>query len=273
MRESRHSVNTRNMSAFAVGLITIIYTRMGEWPRDFTHDLSNAFAHYGIISTDSLDQASLALRFILPGGTLLLLTFVWERNNSRSLGLSRPYFGDLLLALSAWFFYQIMFRFIFFHLYSSLTQAGPGDSAFFSLPARWFITLTVLDIAYEEVATRAYVIERVISFTGSSILAGTASLVLSIGLHIPGRDIWQAFHRIPMMSLLTALYVWRRSIIPGALTHFLINLGVYVLLLYLPWLLLWVFHPRPALLLFVISVVLWACVQSIEYRLRCNRAV
>jgi membrane protease YdiL (CAAX protease family) len=267
VRESQHSANTRNMSAFAVGLITIIYTRMGKWPRDVTHDLSNAFAHYGLISADSLDQASLALRFLLPGGTLLLLAFVWERNNSRSLGLSRPYFGDLLLALSAWFFYQIVFRFIVFHLYSSLTQAGPGDSALFSLPARWFITLMVLDIAYEEVATRAYVIERVISFTGSSILAGTASLVLSIGMHIPGRDIWQAFHRIPMMSMLTALYVWRRSILPGALTHLLINVGVYVLLFHFPWLLLWVFHPLPASVLFVASIVLWVSVQFIEQKL------
>jgi membrane protease YdiL (CAAX protease family) len=254
------------MSAFAVGLITIIYARMGKWPRDFTYDLSNAFAHYGIISADSLDPASLALRFLLPGATLVLLALVWERNNSRSLGLSRPYFGDLLLALSAWLFYQIVFRFIFFHLFSSRTQAGPVDSALFSLPSGWFITLMVLDIAYEEVATRAYVIERVISFTGSSILAGTASLVLSIGMHIPGRDVWQAFHRIPMMSLLTALYVWRRSILPCALTHLLINVGVYVLLLYFPWLLLWVFHPLPASVLFVVTMVLWACVHSIEQR-------
>ena len=209
---------------------------------------------------------SQALLFLLPGAALVLLTFAWERNDSRSLGLSTPYFADPLLALSAWLLYQILFRFIFFHFHDFFRSAGPGDLALFSLPTCWFITLMALDIIFEEVATRAYVIERMISFTSSRVLAGAVSLALSIALHIPGRDLRLALHRTPMMLLLTALYIWRRSILPCAFTHVLIDTGTYLLLFHLPWLLLWVIHPLPASVLLTVSIALWACVQSIEQR-------
>ena len=51
-------------------------------------------------------------------------------------------------------------------------SAGPGDLQLFSSPTGWFITLMTLDIIFEEVATSAYVIERMICFTRSRILAG-----------------------------------------------------------------------------------------------------
>ena len=267
--ESEGSANLRNISAFAVGLTLIIYSRVGKWPRGFSRYLANASARCRVISVDFVDPASQALMFLLPGAVLILLTLVWERNNSRSLGLSRPYFGDLLLAVSAWLFYQLINRFIYdFHLYTPVTHAGLDDSeVFFSLPARWSITLLVLDVVFEELATRAYVIERMISFTGSRVLAGTVSLVLSISLHIPGRDVWQALHRIPSMSLLTGLYVWRRSIAPCALTHVLLDTATFFLLFHFPWLLLWIIHPLPDSFLFMASILLWIGAQSIEQRI------
>jgi hypothetical protein len=216
---------------------------------------------------------SQSLIFLLQGAALALIVFEWERSKSSSLGFSKPYFADLLLALSAWIFYQIGFRFIFFHFHSFFSSGGSSDLAIFSLPTHWFITLMALDIVYEEVATRAYVIERMISFTGSRILAGTVSFVLSIALHIPGRDLRQAVRRTPMMVLLTALYLWRRSMLPCALTHVLIDTGVYLLLFQFPWLLVWVFHPVPASVLLVVSMALWACAQSIEQKIGSNRAM
>lgn len=263
-RELQGPANTLNISAFAVGLTLIIYSRVGKWPWGLSRNLADAFAHRGLISVDLVDPASQALVFLLTGAALILLTFAWERNNARSLGLSRPYFGDLLLAVSAWLFYQLISRIIFdFHLHAPVTHTGLGDSQiFFSLPPRWSITLLVLDVVFEELATRAYLIERMISFTGSRILAGAVSLVLSISLHIPGRDVWQALHRIPMISVLTALYVWRRSIVTCVLTHVLMNTALLVLLFHFPWLLLWVFHPLPDSFLFVASILVWICAQS-----------
>ena len=272
MRESDGSANVRNFSAFAVGLVTIVYSRVGKSPWVFNHYLANAFAHYGLISVDSVDPSSQALGFLLPGAALILLAFAWEQNNSQSLGLSKPYFGDLLLAVSVWLFYQLIFRFIFFHLHGLFTPTRPGDLAVYSLPTSWFVTLLVLDAVFEELATRAYVIERLISLTGSRILAGAVSLVLSISLHIPGRNILQALHRIPSMSVLTVLYIWRRSILPCFLTHVLMNAAAFVLLFHFPWLLLWVFHPLPASVLFTTSIVLWMFAQSIEQRLRSTGA-
>ena len=269
MWETDSSANPRNVSAFAVGLTLIIYSRVGKWPWALSRYLADAFAHRGLISVDFVDPASQALVFLLSGAALILLTFGWERNNPGSLGLSKPYFGDLLLAVSAWLFYQLISRIIFdFHLYSPVTHTGLGDSEIFlSLPPRWSVTLLILDVVFEELATRAYVIERMISFTGSRVLAGTISIVLSISLHIPGRDIWQALRRIPMMLVLTALYVWRRSIVPCVSTHILMDVGVFVILFHFPWLLLWIIHPLPDSFLFMASILVWICAQSIPQRL------
>jgi membrane protease YdiL (CAAX protease family) len=273
VRDFDSSSDILNVSAFAVGLTTIVYSRVGRLPWAFYHFLGSAFAQYGLISVDSIDPAIQALGFLLPGAAIVLLAIVWERDGARSLGVSKPYFGDLPLAVSAWLFYQIIFRFIFFRFYTPATHKGLGDSqVFLSLPARWSISLLVLDVVFEEFATRAYVIERVISFTGSRMLAGAVSLVLSISLHIPGRDVWQALRRIPMMSLLTVLYIWRRSILPGVFTHILMDAAVFVLLFHFPWLLLSVIHPLPASVLFTTSIVLWMLTQSIEKRLWSNRA-
>src|ERR1700678_618197 len=267
-RESQGLASARNISAFAVGLTLIIYSRVGKWPWALSRYLADAFAHRGLISFDFVDPASQALVFLLTGAALILLTFAWERNNTRSLGLSRPYFGDLLLAVSAWLLYQLISRIIFdFHLYAPVTHTDLGDSQiFFSLPARWSITLLVLDVVFEEFASRAYVIERMISFSGSRILAGAVSLVLSISLHIPGRDVWQTLYRIPMMLILTALYVRRRSIVPCVFTHVLMDTAALVLLFQFPWLLLWVIHPLPNSFLLMASILLWICAQSIELR-------
>jgi membrane protease YdiL (CAAX protease family) len=242
---------------------------VGKWPWALSRYLADAFAHRGLISFDFVDPASQALVFLLTGAALILLTFVWERNNARSLGLSKPYFGDLLLAVSVWLFWQLISRIIFdFHLYAPVTHTDLGDpQIFFSLPARWSITLLVLDVVFEEFSSRAYVIERMISFTGSRVLAGTVSLVLSISLHIPGRDVWQALHRIPMMSVLTALYAWRRSVVLCVFTHVLMDTGLLVLLFHFPWLLLWIIHPLPDSFLFMASILLWIGAQSIEQRI------
>jgi hypothetical protein len=266
VRGSDTSANIRNISAFAVGLTLIIYSRVGKWPWGLSRYLADAFAHYGLISVDFVDPTSQALVFLLTGAALILLTFAWERNSASSLGLSSPYVGDLLLAVSAWLLYQLINRFIYdFHLYTPGTHTGLGDSeVFFSLPARWSITLLVLDVVFEELATRTYVIERMISFTGSHVLAGMVSLVLSISLHIPGRDVWQALHRMPSMSLLTGLYVWRRSIIPCVLTHVPMDVAMFLVLFHFPWLLVWVIPQRRVAILFTVSMLAWICVQSIR---------
>ena len=106
-------------------------------------------------------------------------------------------------------------------------------------------------VLFEEVGTRAYVIEHVAQLTGSTALAGIASLCLAIGVHVPGRSLSAALSRGPVLLLLTMLYLWRRNILPGMIAHFLLDASVLIMVSSAGWLVEWTLSPIPLCLAFV----------------------
>jgi len=101
-----------------------------------------------------------------------------------------------------------------------------------------------LDILLEEFASRGYLIERMISFSGSGKLAAGCSLAFSVAMHIPGRGFALALNRAPLIMLLTVLYMLQRSVVPCLVMHALTDMGMPFIAFHAVALLPWVFLPQ-----------------------------
>jgi len=149
----------------------------------------------------------------------------WEKDPWSSLGISRPSRVDPFLGVVAFLVYgdylyigSSILRYWIATNFSSLHT----PNLTFSLAVYSLVT-TALFVLFEELATRAYIIERVIKFTGNRLFAGLASVLVSLAIHVPGRTLGDILRIAPITLLLTALYIWRRNIVPAFIAHFLGN--------------------------------------------------
>jgi membrane protease YdiL (CAAX protease family) len=177
--------------------------------------------------------------------TLAVIARWWEKDPWSSIGISRPSLTDPFLGVVAFLVYtddvyignSILHYWIATN-FSSLHTPNLTFSIAVSLLAS-----TALSVLFEELATRAYIIERVIDFTGNRVLAGLASVLVSLAIHLPGRTLGGILRATPITLLLTASYIWRRNIVPAFVAHFVGN-AVGTLILFPPrhWL-LWLAIP------------------------------
>ncbi|MGA6974167.1 MAG: CPBP family intramembrane glutamic endopeptidase, partial [Candidatus Binatus sp.] len=122
--------------------------------------------------------------------------------------------------------------------------ANSSSSPRLSFPrAALSLTSLAFGILFEELATRAYIIERVIDFTGNRLLAGLASVLVSLAIHLPGRTLGEMFRVTPIILLMTVLYIWRRNLVPGFIAHFLGNAVTPLMLSPIRNLVLWLVLP------------------------------
>jgi membrane protease YdiL (CAAX protease family) len=86
----------------------------------------------------------------------------------------------------------------------------------------WLLTLTVVRAGVcEEILFRGYGIERLTAFTGSRVIGAVVpALVFMIG-HIDTYGIKYVMFLIPVTTVLTGLYLWRRDLWSNMLAHFL----------------------------------------------------
>ena len=86
----------------------------------------------------------------------------------------------------------------------------------------WLLALTVVRAGVcEEVLFRGYAIERLTALSGSRILGAVVpALVFMLG-HMEAYGIKYLMFLIPVTSILTALYLWRRDLWANILAHFL----------------------------------------------------
>src|SRR5207245_3417295 len=105
------------------------------------------------------------------------------------------------------------------------------------------LTSVAFGVLFEELATRAYIIERVIDFTGNRVLAGLASVLVSLAIHLPGRTLGEMFRVTPIILLMTVLYIWRRNLVPGFIAHFVGNAVTPLMLSPIRDLVLWLVLP------------------------------
>jgi membrane protease YdiL (CAAX protease family) len=157
--------------------------------------------------------------------TVIAIVRYWEKEPWSSVGISRFSLADPFLGVWTFLIYYLI---PLGWVMGKVLRAGVTQGAVHA--EFWFLASVASGVLFEELATRAYIIERIIAFKGNRLLAGIASLLLSIGLHIPGYGLGGALQRGPGMLLLTMLYIWRRNIVACLIAHFLINTALILVL-------------------------------------------
>jgi membrane protease YdiL (CAAX protease family) len=88
----------------------------------------------------------------------------------------------------------------------------------------WLIGLTVLRAGVcEEILFRGYGIERLTALTGSRTIGILIPALVFMMGHMEAYGIKYLMFLIPVTTILTALYVWRRDLWANILAHFLVD--------------------------------------------------
>ena len=224
------------------------------------------YALYRVVASYSLVAPQSELAFwgftndLLNTLTIIAIARCWEKETWSSVGISRFSLADLFLGVGTFLIYNMI---PLGWMMGKVLRAGVTQDA--AHTEFWFLASVASDVFFEELATRAYVIERVIAFKGNRLLAGIASLLLSIGLHIPGYGLGGALQRGPGMLLLTVLYIWRRNIVACLIAHFLMNTALVLVLSHRAgWLLRWLFHRSHSWMTLLVGGVLYLILRRLS---------
>jgi hypothetical protein len=125
---------------------------------------------------------------------LLALVLGWERLPLESVGIRGVRFEDFLLGLAVWMgigFAQDQVTAIHQFAHGKVTAMEAGRAAagqlaeFAGIPIALFLTMIVVTAFAEELAARAYPIERIEALTGRRLPALAGAFALSLGIHLP----------------------------------------------------------------------------------------
>ena len=221
----------RDYSGFAIVVGVIIVPRFFRWPYNLASLLARELERWSLISGQSIFPVSNLISFLTAGVLLVLVVGCWERKNIKELGLSAPWFRSVLIAIGAWILFLLSSPILLswgrlvgtLVTTNQVSQLPPFDLQMWRLTAPWFYTIIAADVIFEELVTRAYVIERLTGFMGSIWMAGAMSFLLSLSLHLPARNLYEALLRAPLIVLLVATYMYSRSLIACVVFHFLVD--------------------------------------------------
>ncbi len=262
----------RAYSAFAVALLVIVLPEFWIALYLAALKLSRLLASAAIISTSSTQLCAMVFRFILNIMLLVPIVRFWERADSGSMGLAKPSSDDVFAGIAVWLLFNsiLPFRIAYGRLIAAIGRSNitPADLGFSS--ESWLLAFIASDVVFEELATRAYIIERISRFTGNEYLGAIGSMIVSVTLHVPGSGIRGALLVAPMLASFTGLYLWRRSAVPCALAHFLLDAQIYVLLFNVPSLGQWLYRPHYTVILLAGEMLLYCAVR---WRRAARRAI
>ncbi len=232
------------------------------------------YALYRVAASYSLVAPQSGLAFwgfindLLITLTVIAIARCWERETWFSLGISRLSLADLFLGVATFLiYYMIPLGWMMGKVLRAGVTQDAGHDEF------WFLASVASSVLFEEVATRAYIIERVTAFSGSRLLAGIASLLLSIALHIPGRSLGGGLQRGPVLLLLTVLYIWRRNIVACFIAHFLVDTALILVMSHdAGWLARWLFLRSRSWITLLAVGVLYLILRRLADRLLKMRA-
>jgi membrane protease YdiL (CAAX protease family) len=257
----RHAL--RAYSGFAAALLVIVVPEFRNTLVSSTQKLSELLVSVALVSPKSTELCCYVLRFLLNIIAVLLIVRFWERRDYGSIGLSKPLSDDFFAGVAAWFLFDaiLRLRIAYGRVIAAIgwSDIAPADLGFSS--ESWLLAFIASDVIFEELATRAYIIERLRDFTGSKCLGAIGSLLLSVAMHIPGSGFREALLRMPMLALFTGLYLWRRSVVACALSHFLLDAQLYVLLFNVPFLGQWFYKPRYTVMLLAGEGLIYCAVR------------
>ena len=235
----------RQATAFATAVMILVASGFSSRAAAVFQSVAVYVSGLFLFRPESLQAITQCTRSTIDLTLLLLIVTFWERKTLRSAGLARIRVEDLFAGTSAWLMYSLLFPIIvrLSHLGPTYGRVVSGGDPFV-VPDRWQYTMFFLDILLEEFASRGYLIERIISFSGSGKLAAGCSLAFSVAMHIPGRGFTLALNRAPLIMLLTVLYMLQRSVVPCLVKHALTDMGMPFIAFHAVALLPWVFLPQ-----------------------------
>lgn len=196
----------------------------------------------------------------------------WEKDPWSSLGISRPSLGDPFLGVAAFLVYRD-YLYIGNSIVRDWIATNSSSSPRLPLPrAALALTSLTFGMLLEELATRAYVIERVIAFTDNRLLAGLASVLVSLALHLPGRTLEEMLRVTPIILLMTVLYIWRRNLVPGFIGHFVGNAVMPLMLSPIRDLVLWLVLPSRNWIVALLAAASYLALHYLLERPSCLRS-
>lgn len=221
----------REYSGFAIVLGVIVAPRFFSHPYILASLLTQILVRHLVISPQSIFPFSNCIYFLTSIVLLILVVRYWEGSEVKALGLSAPLLASVLLGIGAWLLFQVSTPMLLWWgrlvtmlaSTSGASQLPSFDRQMWNLSEPWFYAIIAADVVFEELVTRAYLIERLTTFIGSVWIAGAISFLLSLALHMPGRNLYEALLRAPLILLLVAMYLYTRSLIACSLFHFLVN--------------------------------------------------
>jgi membrane protease YdiL (CAAX protease family) len=180
------------------------------------------------------NPVNVTLRELTIFGWVAVLAYIIRRKERLgwdSVGLQRPSIANTAL----WVLIMVPGAALTLFLAVAISQGlgfpiGHGaDAAKFELLPTWVITLVVLRAGFvEEFFYRGYVIDRLQRLTGNRVLAVALPLVLFALVHY--RQGWAGVIISFMMgALLTAVYLYKRNLWIGIITHFLVDFVLNVI--------------------------------------------
>jgi membrane protease YdiL (CAAX protease family) len=167
---------------------------------------------------------------------LPLLVLCWERVSLHSAGIYPPRFKDVAVGVAAYICLSLV-QSLQPHLYQLLGSAmgypyGGEHAAEVAqmqlgmlsrVPIPLMVAVIVVAALAEDLGTRAYPIERIVTLTHNRILAVACAFGLSLGIHIPFWGMRYTALIAPGELLLTLLYLWQRRLAPCFIAHVLYN--------------------------------------------------
>jgi CAAX protease family protein len=257
--DSAVKYSTRKLTAFGTVVALIV---LPSFIPIFTAPF---YAFYRVAASYSLVAPQSELAFwefindLLITLTIIAIARYWEKETWSSVGITRFSLADLFLGVATFLIYYLI---PLGWMMGKVLHAGVTQGAIHT--EFWFLASVASSVFFEELANRAYIIERVIAFTGSRLLAGIASLLLSITLHIPGRTLGGALQRGPVLLLLTVLYIWRRNVVACLVAHFLINAMLILVLSHdAGWLVRWLFLPSRSWITLLVCGILYLILRRL----------
>ena len=212
--------------ATMVGLTIALLLPIPPYREPFVHLLMAAWGMSWISAWEFIGLISKLMVII----ALPLLVVYWERRSLKSIGLRALSVRDLLAAAVIFFaFLLVSPRLIGMadEIPVVAAQLRLGGNLYASLP-KWldWSGLLANGIA-EEVGFRGYAMERIEELTGSKFIGASVPFVVNVLVHAPVWGLYGALVKAPILLLLVALYLWRRSLPACALAHILIDIRAF----------------------------------------------
>jgi CAAX protease family protein len=208
--------------ATLVGLAMALLLPIPPYREPFLHLLMSAWGLSWISAWEFIGLISkLTVIIALP-----LLVVCWESRSLRSIGLRALSMRDFLAAIAIFLIYlQVSPRLLWIvdKMPTVAAELTLGSAMYASLP-RWldWSGLLANGIA-EEVGFRGYAIERIEELTGSKTLGASVPFVVNVLVHAPVWGLYGMLVKAPILLLIVALYLWRRSLPACVLAHVLID--------------------------------------------------